>query len=141
VENQTGFGPVGKTLEEAAPELYTELVEHLARRNLSPAGCVLNDDEVSGVLERLKSAVIREACGCGQVDCKTYRFHVPAKEDKHGFHTVRLNARGEFNVQIDAECDIFKVERLYDLSGKSETRYARNAAGEWERVIDAASGE
>lgn len=106
----------GKTLAEVAPHLYREVVENLERRNMSPAARVVSDDEIAHVLERLQTARIREACACGQLDCQTYRFTVPDKGPVVDFHTLRLYVDGDLLVHFDGDSDIYKVERLYDLT-------------------------
>lgn len=120
----------GKTLAEVAPGLYAEIVEQLETRNMSETGCMLSDDEVTAVLEQLEQARISEACACGQLDCKTYRFAVTEKPGVN-FHTVRFHVRGELLLNIGSDGQIAAVQRLYDLSGKAVRRYVRDANGGW----------
>ena len=118
------------TLAQASPDLYDEIVEQLETRNMSPAACVLQDGEIAAVLAHLETARISEACACGQLDCKTYRFEAAEKPGVE-FRKVRFYVRGELLMDVSSDGQISGVQRLYDLSGKQLRRYVREPEGGW----------
>lgn len=120
----------GKTLAQASPDLYDEVVRQLEARNMSPAACMLQDDEIAAVLAHLKTARIGDACACGQLDCKTYRFET-VETPGVSYHTVRFNVRGELLMGIGGDGRIYTVQRLYDFSDKQLRRYVRDPDGLW----------
>lgn len=126
----------GKTLAQASPELYDEIVQQLEVRNMSPAAYVLRDDEIAAVLAHLRTARINEACECGQLDCRTYRFEA-AEKPGTTYHTVRFYVRGELLMGVRSDGQISSVQRLYDLSDKNLRRYVSDPeGGGWREISD-----
>lgn len=121
-----------KLLKDLDAPLFAETMEALLRRDLSPAGAPLDEDEAQRVAANLREARVAEKCACGEPECNTYYFHVPEKpEGSVGFSTVRFYARGEHLLHIDSDCDIYKLQRLYD--DVPRTIFARSADGSWEQ--------
>lgn len=124
----------GKGLDEVNLPLFFETMDALRNRDVSTAGASLNEDEAAVVAGKLAAAKLRDFCRCGQQNCTTYYFHVPAKpEGSVSLHTVRFYARGEHLLHIDSDGDVYSIERLYDQGSGPRTLYAKRPDGTWER--------
>lgn len=100
--------------------LFAETLEALASCDVSPAGAPITPDEAASVAEKLRAARLASRCGCGQADCRTYRFRVPAKpKGAVRFNTVRFYATGEHLLHIDSDGDVYELERLDDIVAAS----------------------
>jgi hypothetical protein len=122
-----------KHLQDVDHALFTETMEALLHRDISPAGASLDEDQAQVVAAKLRAAPIVDNCACGEPECSTYFFQTPEKP--HGsvrYSTVRLYARGEHLLHIDSDGDIYKLQRLYDAGGP-RTIFARTADGSWEQ--------
>lgn len=120
-------------LKDVDAALFTETMEALLRRDVSPAGASLDEGAARIVAEKLRDAEIVDKCACGEPECNTYYFRVPEKPDGSvRFSTVRFYARGEHLLHIDSDGDIYQVQRLYDNRGPRRI-FARGRDGSWEQ--------
>lgn len=117
---------VGKTLAQVNEALLNEAVNGLRVGNMSAAAHLLTTAAAKALASKLQIAVVESKCGCGQPDCETYRFAVPKKGREVRYLVVRLYVRGELLLHIDSDCDVYKIERLYDLAPGERTVYARD---------------
>lgn len=123
----------GKHLKDVDAALFAETMEALLRRDISPAGASLDEDEAQVIAAKLREAPLVDKCACGEPECSTYYFRTPEKA--HGsvrYNTVRFYARGEHLLHIDSEGDIYKLQRLYD-DGGPRTIFSRSPEGAWEQ--------
>jgi hypothetical protein len=127
----------GKRLPDVDPALFNETLQALLNDGISPSGAPLSPDEARIVAEKLACAKIRTKCNCGDANCNTYYFDVPAKPQAGVWHIViRFYARGEHLLHIDGEGNIEKLQRLY-IEGTQPLRlFTRLPDGSWdERLI------
>ena len=102
----------GRLLSEVDSELVNEVLATLLGGRVSPAFFVPSRDEAVRIAERLRSARIASRCDCGQSNCKTYRFEAPARPEGVEFRNVRLMADGEMRLVVDADGEVYDLERL-----------------------------
>lgn len=115
--------------------LYDKTVNALLSGAMSAAGAYVDDATATRIAERLLRARIRARCECGQAECFSYYFDVPAKpRGTVTYETVRFHARGEHLLHIDSDGDIYQVQRLYDLSARPVSKYERRRDGSWTRI-------
>jgi hypothetical protein len=101
--------------------LFEEFCWLLESDYIAAGSCNVTEEQRSLLRERLPLARIKERCGCGQSDCRTYEFFTTPGVTSANSRTVRFFARGEALLHTDEHSNILGVERLDDLS--TDTRY------------------
>ncbi|MGZ3523046.1 MAG: hypothetical protein ACXVAG_19050 [Vulcanimicrobiaceae bacterium] len=127
--------PTGKTLAQADPRLFEEMMRLLESGDISLAAYQPTDGDLAAIRAQLPRAVIRERCACSEPECATYRFEEPEKQDHVSYRTIRFHVRGEALLHFDDEGDVYSVERLYEpADAKPKTRYERQPDDTWKVI-------